>query len=133
MQRVMNIVARPCRLATGALLLPLLLMLVLLLCGGCLVTHNSNHSRSGNYVSDATLNQVQPGKTTVSWIRATLGPPTVVEKLEDGTQIWKYNYTERQDSSGTVFIFFAGNDVKETAGTVFIEIKDGIVRRTWRS
>lgn len=108
-------------------------LLATLVAGGCLVTSHSNQSRSGKYVSDATMKQIQPGQTTSSWVLATLGPPSVDERLEDGTHIYKYNYTERTDSSGTVFLLFAGNDVKEKAGTVYIEVKNGIVTRAWRS
>ena len=84
-------------------------LLAALIAGGCLVTSHSNQSRSGKYVSDATMKQIQPGQTTSSWVLATLGPPSVDERLEDGTHLYKYNYTERTDSTGTVFLLFAGD------------------------
>ena len=47
--------------------------------------------------------------------------------------LWKYSYTVHKDSNGTVFLIFAGDDSKENAcHGLRPEMKDGIVRRTWR-
>lgn len=99
---------------------------------GCLVSGSSHQSRSGNYVADTTFNQIKPGQTTEGWVRATLGPPTSKDTLADGTQIWKYTYTERRESSGAVFLIFGGHDEKETNGTAYVEIKNGVVTNAWR-
>lgn len=113
-------------LLSAALLLPLA-------GGGCLVTSNSAQKRSGNYVADATFDQIKPGQTTEGWVEATLGKPTSISRLDDGSQIWKYIYTERRDSSGAVFLIFGGTNSEEKTHTAFVEInKDGIVRKAWR-
>lgn len=130
----MNIVMRtssahPRRLALLLLAAALLLPLG---GGGCLVTSDSSERRSGNYVADATFNQIRPGQTTEGWVDATLGKPTSISRLDDGTEIWKYAYTERRDSSGAVFLIFGGSSSEERAHTAFVEIKDGIVRKAWR-
>ena len=109
-----------------------LLVLFALSSGGCLVTSHSNERHTGNYVSDETLRQIEPGKTTAAWIRSTLGAPTKVDQVEPNVELWKYSYTVHKDSSGTVFLIFAGDDSKESHAAVFVELKDGIVRRTWR-
>jgi outer membrane protein assembly factor BamE (lipoprotein component of BamABCDE complex) len=116
------------------LLVPLLAAAVALsvLCSGCLITSDTEQHRSGNYVADSTFSQIQPGRTTVGWVRATLGPPTTIESLEDGTQIWKYVYTERRESSGAVFLIFGGHDANETNHTAFVEIRNGLVVKAWR-
>jgi hypothetical protein len=103
-----------------------------LVLGGCLVSSNSSEHRSGSYVSDSTFNQIQPGKTTEGWVDATLGKPTSISRLDDGTEIWKYSYTEHRDSSGAVFLIFGGSNSTETNHTAFVEIHDGIVRKAWR-
>ena len=100
--------------------------------GGCLVSADSSQHRSGTYVSDETMRQIEPGKTSSGWVRATLGPPTKVDKLDGSGELWKYTDTEKKESSGAVFLIFAGHDKKETSGTVFIEVRDGVVARTWR-
>ena len=99
---------------------------------GCLVSSDTHQSRSGTYVADTTFNQIKPGKTTESWVRATLGPPTSETKLDDGTRLWKYSYTERRESSGAVFLIFGGHDEKEQTHTAFVELKDGLVTNAWR-
>ena len=99
---------------------------------GCLVSSDTHQTRSGNYVADTTFAQIKPGQTTESWVRATLGPPTSVTKLDNGTQLLKYAYTERRESSGAVFLIFGGHDEKEQTHTAFVELKDGLVTNAWR-
>jgi outer membrane protein assembly factor BamE (lipoprotein component of BamABCDE complex) len=99
---------------------------------GCLVSSDTHQSRTGNYVPDSTFNQIKPGKTTEDWVRGTLGPPTSVSKLDNGTQLWKYSYTERRESSGAVFLIFGGHDEKEQIHTAFVELKEGLVTNAWR-
>lgn len=104
-----------------------------LITAGCLITSNSSEHRSGNYVADSTFSQIEPGKTTAGWVDATLGKPTSISRLDDGTEIWKYTYSETHDSSGAVFLIFGGSNSTETQHNAFVEIKDGVVRKAWRA
>lgn len=106
---------------------------VSLVATGCLITSSSTEHRSGSYVADSTFSQIEPGKTTAGWVDATLGKPTSVSRLDDGTEIWKYSYSETRDSSGAVFLIFGGSNSTETHHTAFVEIKDGVVRKAWRT
>lgn len=115
-----------------SLLLVSAALLLSLAASGCLVTSNSSQKRSGNYVADTTFDQIKPGQTTEGWVDATLGKPTSISRLDDGTEIWKYTYSERHDSSGAVFLIFGGASSEEKTHTAFVEIKDGIVRKAWR-
>src|SRR5581483_7937534 len=108
-------------------------VLALSLGGGCLVGSSNQVTRSGNYISDSTFNQIQPGKTSASWVLATLGPPTSKTQVDGGSEVWKYAYTETRDSSGYVFLLFGGNDRQVTTGNAFVEIKDGVVVKSWRA
>jgi outer membrane protein assembly factor BamE (lipoprotein component of BamABCDE complex) len=106
---------------------------LLLSCGpGCLVSSNTTSHQSGNYVSDATFAQVEPGKTTAAWVKATMGPPTSIAHVND-MEIWRYTYTQHQDSSGAVFLVFGGHSETQTDHTAFVQIKDGVVVKAWRS
>lgn len=107
-------------------------IVAILMLSGCLISSNTSEHRSGNYVADSTFNQIQPGKTTEGWVDATLGKPTSTSRLDDGTEIWKYSYTEHHDSSGAVFLIFGGSNSSETSHTAFVEIHHGIVRKAWR-
>src|SRR5204863_847582 len=87
------------------------------LLSGCLVSATSNEKRTGNYVPESTFSQIELGKTSAGWVQATLGEPSSKNKVEaTDTEIWKYSYTERKDSSGAVFLLFGGHDSKETTG-----------------
>ena len=108
-------------------------ILICLLLSGCLVMSNNEQKITGKYVADTTWNQIEPGKTTASWIKATLGDPSETTDVPDShSEVWKYHYTERKQGSGEVFLIFGGNSVKEKAGTAFIEMKDGVVTNKWR-
>ena len=101
---------------------------------GCLVTSDSKTTTSGNFVPEQTFEQIQPGKTTASWVKATLGEPTCKTKVEEtASEIWKWNYTETRNGSGTVFFLFAGSSKDEKTKAAYIEIKDGVVTKKWRA
>jgi len=100
---------------------------------GCLIVSNKEVSKSGVEVSENTLAQIEPGKTTGDWLQTTLGPPTVQSKLSNGNEIWRYTYTETKSSGGAVFLIFAGSDEKSVEHAVMFELKDGIVQRSWRA
>src|SRR5262245_11026285 len=70
---------------------------------GCLVSGSNVEKTTGNFVAPGTLDQIKPGKTTAAWVRATLGPPSSQGKLDDGSEVWKYNYTEKRESNTAVF------------------------------
>ncbi len=105
----------------------------LMVCGtGCLVTSHSSESHSGNYVSDSTFDQIKPAQTTTAWVKATLGEPTRVTKVDDGTELWDYAYSEEKTSSGAIFLIFGGSNVKESTHHAFVEFKGGLATRAWR-
>lgn len=110
-----------------------LVALVLVALTGCLVTGSSKQVRSGNYVSDDAFKRIEPGKTTAGWVLATLGEPTSRQTIEDGSEVWKWTYSEHRQSSGAVFLIFGGSDEKEITGNAFVELRDGIVTNAWRS
>lgn len=109
-----------------------LLLGTMLLLNGCLVSGRSEVEREGTNVTPSTLDQIQPGKTAMGWVRAVLGEPTEQVVLAPGEELRKYAYTETRDSSGYVFFIFHTSDKKVTSNKVFVQFKDGIVTRSWR-
>ena len=99
---------------------------------GCLVSGDHRETTSGTRVADSTFNQIKPNVTTEDWVRATLGPPTNDSALIDGGHVLKYVYTERQESSGAVFLIFGGHDEKHIDHTAFVELHHGVVTNAWR-
>ena len=110
-----------------------IVMVSLALCG-CLVTSSNNEKVTGNYVSENTFSQIEPGKTTAGWVKATLGDPSEKKTVpESNSEVWKYQYTEVKEGNGAIFLIFGGSSKKEKQGTAFVEIKDGVVTNKWRS
>lgn len=105
---------------------------LMLAVSGCLVTSESHQNRSGNYISDATFNQIKPGQTTEQWVRATLGPPNSETAIGDDGKLLKWSYTERHESSGAVFLIFGGHHENETTHTAYVETHHGVVTSAWR-
>ena len=104
----------------------------LILLSGCLITGNTTETRSGNYVAESTFSKIEPGKTTAGWVQATLGEPTSKSSTGD-SEVWKYTYTQKTDNSGAVFLIFGGNNANEVDHTAFVQIKDGVVTKAWRT
>jgi outer membrane protein assembly factor BamE (lipoprotein component of BamABCDE complex) len=108
------------------------LSLILLANTGCLVGGSSEVKREGNYVSESTLNTIEPGKTGKAWVLATLGEPSSKKEIEPGHELWKYSYKETKEGNGYVFLIFAGSDKNVSGGNVFVEFKDDVVSKSWR-
>ena len=100
---------------------------------GCLVSSDSHTSQSGKYVSDRSWRQIDEGETSAAWVEATLGEPSERKRMDDGTEIWKWNYTEHKSSSGHVFLLFDGSSSKEKQSAAIIELRDGVVVKKWRA
>ena len=109
------------------------LLCTCLLLTGCLVMSNREEKITGNYVAATTFDQIEPGTTTAAWVKSTLGDPSETTKVEGTTEIWKYKYSERKESQGAIFLIFGGNNVKERPGTAYVEMKDGVVTKKWRT
>ncbi len=109
----------------------LVLALPLLALTGCLVMSNNEEHRSGKYVADSTFTQIEPGKTTGTWVLATLGEPSTKTKAEK-SEVWKYDYSEVKESGNAILFIFLSKNTRQSSGTAFIEIKDGVVANAWR-
>jgi outer membrane protein assembly factor BamE (lipoprotein component of BamABCDE complex) len=98
---------------------------------GCLVSSDTKQTRSGNFVPENTFDQIKPKQTTQAWVKAVLGEPSSKANA-DNSEIWKWSYTERKESSGAIFLIFGGHDEKEQTHTAYVEFKDGVVVNKWR-
>ena len=101
--------------------------------GGCLIGSSDTETSTGKEISKATFNKIEPGVTTKQWIEATLGEPTGKSTLDDGTDVWKWSYARVKSSSGSVLFLFGGSSTKATSGSAYVEMKDGLVTRAWRT
>ena len=99
---------------------------------GCLINSSNSTSISGRYIGPNTLSQIEPGKSREDFVVATLGTPTTKTTLEDGSQVWRYEYRKRTQSSGRVFLLLDSDNFTEKDGAVYVILRDGIVEKTWR-
>jgi hypothetical protein len=106
-------------------------MACLLAAGGCLVTSKSKTTQSGASVSEVTLDQIRPGQTTEAWLIASAGQPTSRARVDDHTEILRYDHVETRTSGGTIFLLFAGGSTRQTTTSVRFEVTDGIIARYW--
>lgn len=106
---------------------------VLIVSSGCLVATSKKQTQSGNYVAESTFDQIEPGTTSSAWVRATLGEPSDRTKVDNTVEVWKWTYTQTKKSSGAIFLIFGGEETKESTGNAFVEFKDGVVTRKWRT
>jgi outer membrane protein assembly factor BamE (lipoprotein component of BamABCDE complex) len=104
------------------------------LLGGC-ISGSADVKMSGRHIGAATISQIEPGHTTQSWVRATLGDPTSIAtatNAEGESEIWRYEWNVRKKSSGYVFPVVAGSANVEYNGVAYVEFEDGVVVRAWR-
>jgi len=80
--------------------------------GGCLVSSSTTEKRPGNFVPESTFSRLEPGTSTASFVEATLGAPTSKTTVDDGSEIWRWTYTESKAGSGAVFLIFGGPSEK---------------------
>ena len=112
-------------------ILPLLLLTAALAAPGCLVMADSTHKR-GPTPSEATLQQVQPGKTTVGWLVGVLGCPTKESSLPDGVTLYQYDFVDRKKDEVAIFVLLCCSSTTESRESLFFEIKDQIVQNYWQ-
>ena len=107
--------------------------LALPLLSGCLVGSHESESYSGTTVSAPTFDQIEPGKTTKAWVLGTLGEPSSKTDIENGEELWKWSYTKTQKSNGYFLFVFGGSSEKSASGAAYVQIKDGLVTKKWRT
>ncbi|MCC7388324.1 MAG: hypothetical protein IT431_06110 [Phycisphaerales bacterium] len=100
----------------------------------CSVIESENHVRySGNYVPTDSLSQIKLGESTPEYTGAILGEPTSKSDLEDGTSIWRWDYTVRKEGEGSLLLVFDGESSSEKKHSTFVQFKDGVAVKKWRS
>lgn len=97
----------------------------------CIVNVDSHKERTGRYVSAATLQQVEPGRSP-AYVLALLGEPTSRTTIEGATEIWKWTYSETKHREGQLIFVFDGDETQRIEGATFVEFQDGLVRKTWQ-
>jgi outer membrane protein assembly factor BamE (lipoprotein component of BamABCDE complex) len=113
-------------------LAPLVLGVLAFSSASCAVLSSSSHTeRSGNYIGEETLRQVQPGHSQ-EYVRALFGDPTSRSAVSEGVELWKWTYEQETRSSGSVLLVFSSRRSTESGGAVYVEFTDAQVSKIWR-
>ena len=112
-----------------ALLLPAVVCLSIGL-SGCLIGSHTRTENSGQFVSENTLAQIQPGKDK-SYVVALAGEPTSKVAVDASTEIWKWSYSQEVNSSGHVILLANSDTQTETRHTTFVEFNNSKVVKAW--
>ena len=87
--------------------------------------------RNAHAVAPAVYDQIHPG-TSADWLISHLGKPTYTRAIGPGCEIWRWTYSEHRQADGSTVLLFNIPNKKGATGTVYVELKDGIVSRKSR-
>lgn len=100
---------------------------------GPIIRHESSNDFQGQYVAEASYDQVRPGQTTQDWVRATIGPPSSTSRLKDGGEVWQWSSVEQKNGSGAVWPVYEGSSRKRVNSRTYVEFSaEDVVRKKWR-
>lgn len=110
------------------------LLVGVLMMSGCLVTGSSDvtYSGKGQMVGSETLGQIEPGKSTKSFVKALLGDPSEQRKIDEISELYTYDYIKTKSDGAAVFLLFALSSSEKHHTRVYVEFKEDIVQRVWK-
>ena len=108
-----------------------IMFLMCLVTSGCVVCSDTTSQESGKKLENSTLKQLEPGQTTKDWAMSVLGTPSSRNKLDNGIEVWKYEYSKTINKEFAVFLLLASDSEKKVSQSVCLEFKDNILTRYW--
>ena len=110
-----------------------LLGILLINLSGCIVCDSTSvtYGDKGPMVSQNTLDQIEPGKTTRAKLVAMLGEPSETKPIDETSEILTYRYLKKTSKSTAVFLILAANKTDEKYNTLHFEIKDDVIQSFW--
>lgn len=106
-------------------------VLLSLLGASCLIGSETHTHREGRRISQETLDGVRPGNSK-EYVLALLGEPSRRTPIENGRQIWSWEYRTVKQSEGSIFLLASSDSKTEESGAVFVEFEGDLVLKTWR-
>ncbi len=78
------------------------------------------------------VNSVRAGVTTADWLQDNLGAPKSVRKTGKGSEIWHYQFSEKEKTHVSLFLIFSVSNENEQSSDYYFEIADGVVESFWQ-
>ncbi|MCP3917947.1 MAG: outer membrane protein assembly factor BamE [bacterium] len=107
------------------------LLVAILLLPGCLIGSSTDTDYSGRYISEDTIQEVQPGASK-DFVLELCGEPTSRIDSGGGAELWKWEYSQETASSGSVFLLLGSSKTSKSEGAVWVKFEDERVVRAWR-
>jgi hypothetical protein len=79
----------------------------------------------------ATIEKIEPGLSQ-RHVTALLGEPFDRTPLDDGLELWRWSYREKETSSGSVVLVIDNEPRTEASHMAYVEFRAGRVTRAWR-
>lgn len=100
---------------------------------GCLIGSDRQVRTTGSFVQRDALDRVMVGESTPAFVEAMLGAPSSKTTLENGQEVWRWDYTRIENSDGYLFLIFRGETRKEHRASTYVQFKDGVVIEKWQA
>jgi outer membrane protein assembly factor BamE (lipoprotein component of BamABCDE complex) len=85
----------------------LIALIPLLALSACVYVQDSHTHRKGSEVSQQTVAQIEPGKTTKEWVLTNLGTPDRIQAEKDGFEVYEYVSERHQRTESKFFLLFS--------------------------
>jgi hypothetical protein len=107
------------------------IVLICLVTCGCIVSTENISKERGKKLKNSSIRRLEPGVTTKDWAISTLGTPTSRNKVDDSTELLKYEYSKTVNHELAIFLILGSESEKTTSESVCLEFKDDILARYW--
>ena len=99
---------------------------------GCLISSSNSTSYSGAHVTPSELASVTIGESTPDMVESTVGAPSTKKTLDDGSELWTWNYSKTTSGHGSVLLLFSGSSSTTNAHSAHVLFRDGVAAKKWR-
>ena len=117
--------------SNATLLVPVTLASLFL--GGCAAYSRASSQDDDTRISDATISQIEMGKTRWHFLQAAFGDPNARRTVKDipNYEIWTYSYERVKESNGAVLFAFVGSSSETERHTAYFELTDWVITKAW--
>lgn len=106
--------------------------LALALLPSCLVVGGNDETVQGNYISQETFAQLQPGESE-AFVVSLLGEPSRrVTGKSDGSVLLAWDWSRVVEKKGGVIFLVASSKTTDESNTTWAQFMDGVLIKAWQ-